>query len=390
MGRKLITATVTIVIILSAMFFGVVPELVDHVANSRLPGEPQEVSTTAEALHEELFISDLHSDALLWGRDLSKGYHRGHTDLPRLIKGNIALQGFSVVTKAPFGQNIHRTDDQSDMIFWLGVAQVWPTKALGSLYGRAEMAAQKLQALAEAQTDFFFIKSRQDLRNYLDTRKFDPEVLAGWLTLEGAHALEGDIRNLDRLYDLGYRMISPTHFFDTEISGSAHGIEKGGLTPLGRKWVKAMDDKSMIIDLAHASKQTITEVLELSSRPVIVSHTGVKGTCDNERNLSDQQLRAIAAKGGIIGIGFWPTAVCGTDTTAIAKAIRYAVGIAGEDHVALGSDFDGAVATPINATEMNQLTQSLLNSGMSKSVIAKVMGQNIRSFLLTNLPEESK
>ncbi|OZG72514.1 peptidase M19 [Hahella sp. CCB-MM4] len=386
MARRLLTATLTTLIIVLALFFGVVPELVDHIANSRLPGDPKVVSPSVESLHKDLFISDLHSDALLWGRDLSKGYNRGHTDLPRLIQGNVALQGFSVVTKVPFGLNLQSNDSQNDMIFWLGVSQTWSTKALGSLFGRAERAANRLQSLADSQTDFFLIRSRQDLQDYLDTRKIDQKILAGWLTLEGAQALEGNLNNLDRLYDLGYRMIAPTHFFDTEIAGSAHGVAKGGLTPLGRQWVKAMEEKSMIIDLAHASRQTIAEVLEMSTRPVIVSHTGVKGTCDNNRNLSDQQLRAIAEKGGIIGIGFWPVAVCGNSVDAIAGAIRYAVGIAGEEHVALGSDFDGAVATPISAPEMDQLTQSLLDAGLSQETIAKVMGDNVKNFLLKYLP----
>ncbi|MDE9553843.1 membrane dipeptidase, partial [Xenorhabdus bovienii] len=91
-------------------------------------------------------------------------------------------------------------------------------------------------------------------------------------------------------------------FFDTELGGSAHGIEKGGLTAAGADMVRRMEEKSMIIDLAHASTRTIDDILAIATRPVVVSHTGVKGTCDNIRNLSDDQLRRIAAMGGLIGI----------------------------------------------------------------------------------------
>lgn len=143
----------------------------------------------------------------------------------------------------------------------------------------------------------------------------------------------------------------------------------------------------MIIDLAHASSQTIDEVLALHTRPLMVSHTGVKGTCDNNRNLSDAHLQAIAATGGLIGIGFWETAVCGRDVAAIVRAIQYAVAKVGYRSVALGSDWDGAVLTPIDASQTDQLTAALLEAGMSIDEVSAIMGGNVRDFLLLNLPE---
>ena len=122
--------------------------------------------------------------------------------------------------------------------------------------------------------------------------------------------------------------------------------------------VKRMEARKMIVDLSHGSDQQIDDVLAMATRPVVVSHTGVRGTCDNSRNLSDAQLRAIAANGGLVGIGFWETAVCGKDAAAIAKAVRYAAGLIGVDHVALGSDFDGAVPVPFDATGMVQADRS--------------------------------
>src|SRR5262249_19901421 len=140
--------------------------------------------------------------------------------------------------------------------------------------------------------------------------------------------------------------------FDNEMAGSMHGANKYGLTDKGKELVKRMQEKKVLIDLAHASPKVIDDVLALATRPVVVSHTGVKGTCNNTRNLSDDQLKAVALNGGIIGIGFWDTAICGRDAGAIVRSVRHAVRVAGIDHVALGSDYDGAVVMPFDATGM--------------------------------------
>jgi membrane dipeptidase len=230
------------------------------------------------------------------------------------------------------------------------------------------------------------LRSREDLDRFFQDRKTNQKLVAGFLSLEGAHALEGNVANVDRLYAAGYRMIAPTHFFDTEIGGAAAGVRKGGLTSLGRDWVKQMESHHMIIDLAHASAATIKDVTTMASRPVLVSHTGVKGTCNNNRNLSDDQLRHIARTGGIVGIGFWDTATCGHDAAAIARAIRHASVVIGVDHVALGSDFDGAVTAPFDVTGLPLLTEALMNQGFSNEDVGKIMGGNTLRFLRDNLP----
>jgi microsomal dipeptidase-like Zn-dependent dipeptidase len=143
----------------------------------------------------------------------------------------------------------------------------------------------------------------------------------------------------------------------------------------------------MVVDLSHGSARQIDEVLETATRPVVVSHTGVRGTCDNNRNLSDNQLRSVAQNGGLVGIGFWETAVCGTDVSAIAAALRYAGKLIGADNVALGSDFDGSVKVPFDATGLAQVTGTLVDDGASEDDVAKIMGGNQIRFLLVNLPE---
>jgi microsomal dipeptidase-like Zn-dependent dipeptidase len=261
----------------------------------------------------------------------------------------------------------------------------WST--IGSLKERALFEGRRLDAAAAAsQGKLTVIRTKSDLSRYLEHRKNEPQITAGILGIEGAHALDGDPANVEPLFAAGFRMMSPTHFFDNDLGGSAHGVEKGGLTPKGRDMIARMEAHHMVVDVAHASTQTITDVLAIAKRPVIVSHTGVRGTCDNRRNLSDEQLRAIAANGGMIGIGFWETAVCGTDATAIARAIRYAVDVAGLQHVILGSDFDGAVVTPFDVTGLVQLTDALLAVGFSEDDIRAIMGGNALSFWFENLP----
>ena len=121
----------------------------------------------------------------------------------------------------------------------------------------------------------------------------------------------------------------------------------------------------MVFDVAHASSATIDDVLALATRPVVASHTGVRGGSRHARNLPDDQVRGIAATGGLVGIGFWPIACGGRDAAAIARSIVHAIELAGVEHVGLGSDFDGAVQTPFDATGMAALTEALLAERLS-------------------------
>jgi membrane dipeptidase len=366
-------------------FFFVLPAQVEERFNKTRSAGRITISPKAQDLHSQLFIADLHADSLLWDRNLLKRSSRGHVDLPRLEAGNVALQAFTVVTKVPYGMNISNNRGTVDQITPLLIAGRWNPMTWANLTQRALYQAGKLHALAEHSAGHLvFVQWRDDLQVVAEPRR-SPAV-AGYLGLEGAHALEGDLQNLAKLYDAGFRTIGLAHFFDNEFAGSAHGAKKGGLTLLGRELIRAIEQKQMIVDLAHASPQTIREVMAISTRPVIVSHTGVKGTCNNQRNLSDDEVKAIAAKGGLIGIGYWETAVCGRDARAVARAIRYAVAIAGIDHVALGSDFDGAVTVPFHTAELVQVTQALLDAGFTDEHIRKIMGGNVLAFMLANLP----
>jgi microsomal dipeptidase-like Zn-dependent dipeptidase len=131
----------------------------------------------------------------------------------------------------------------------------------------------------------------------------------------------------------------------------------------------------------------IIDVLEITDRPVVVSHVGVQGTVDIPRNLSDSEIRAIADAGGLIGIGFWDDVVGDLRIESIVSAIQHAVRIGGIDHVGLGSDFDGATHILFDASEIVVLTDALLKAGFTKDEVAKIMGGNQIRFLMENLPK---
>lgn len=381
--RKILIAVAVFAAIALGIFFYAVPRYVD-ASHNKLTAP---VVASASDLHRRLIVADLHADSLLWDRNLLRENAWGHVDIPRLIKGNIALQAFSVVTKTPRGLNIERNSAASDNIRLLSFAQRWPPRTWTSPLQRALYQAEKLHDFAARSNGMLsIIKSRAGLEAYIAKRRTQSGVTAGWLTIEGAHALEGELANLDALYQAGFRMIAPTHLADSDIGASASGESQRGLTPLGEQWVTEMARRNMIIDLAHASQQTIDDVLRLSQRPVIVSHTGVKGACNNNRNLSDEQIKRIAKNGGLIGIGFWSNATCGSDVAAIVKAIRYAVKVAGIGHVALGSDWDGYVATPIDAAGMGAITAALEQAGFDETAIRSIMGENVVRFLSRALP----
>lgn len=383
---KLLRSTILVLLILVIISWFEVPSIVESRNNKLLKPPPYHPSAAAQSLHKNLIVADLHADSLLWDRNLLKRSSRGHVDLPRLQDGNVAIQAFTLVTTSPRHLNIYKNSDSSDMIRWLALVQGWPPRTWNSPKQRALYEAEKLHKFAaESGGKLAIIKSRDDLEKFLAHRQ--PGQVAGFLGTEGTQPLEGNLDNLNDLYASGIRMMAPTHFTDTAVAGAAAGVTKAGLTDLGRRWVRAMEAKHMIIDLAHASPATLRNVTAMATRPLIVSHTGVKGTCNNPRNLSDDELRAVAKTGGVIGIGLWETATCGTDAAATARAIRYAVQIVGVDHVALGSDFDGAVTAPFDASGWPLVTDALLKEGFSEQDICKIMGGNVIRVLKADLQE---
>ncbi|MEG3181113.1 dipeptidase [Sphingomonas sp. LT1P40] len=384
--KKYLLWTLALIVIGAAAFFILAPGIVERDMNKVVPTTLPPVTAETRRLHASLKIADMHEDTLLWSRDLLDRANRGHVDLPRLIEGNVALQVFSSVTKTPKGQNYDSNTADTDNITLLTVAQLQPPRTWTSLLERSLWHAEKLNRAASASNDRLrVIRSGPDLDTLMLDRAAGKQIVGGLLSIEGLQNLEGKLTNLDRLYDAGFRMAGLAHFFDNDVAGSMHGVAKGGLTPLGRQVVRRMEARGMIVDIAHASRKSVADILAMARRPVVSSHGGVQAVCGVNRNLTDAEIRGVAKTGGVIGIGYWDAAICGTEPAKVAAAIAHVRDLVGIDHVGLGSDFDGAVTTGFDTAQLIYVTQALVDRGFTPDDIAKVMGGNVLRVLRAGL-----
>lgn len=342
----------------------------------------------AAALHRSLFVADLHADTLMWSRDFLQRGDRGHVDLPRLVEGNVALQVLTTVTRSPHGLNYEsNAADARDDITLLALVQRWPPRTWNSLAERALYQAERLDGfVARSQGRLLLIRNRGDLDMLIARRGAGEQAVGVVLGTEGSHALDGRLENIGRLHDAGFRIMGLQHFFDNELGGSLHGTSRAGLSEFGRAALAEMLRRRIIIDVAHSSPAVVEDVLAATDAPLLVSHTGTYGHCPGPRNIPDALMQRIAARGGLVGIGFWAEAICDASPAGIAAALDAAVDLLGEEAVALGSDFDGAVTTTIDAAGLSAITAALRARGMDESRIARVMGGNAREFLRRQLP----
>lgn len=384
---RILLITAALLVAAALAFFALAPGIVDRSLNPVADGDLPDVSDEARDLHERTTVVDLHSDSLLWKRDFLERHDRGHMDLPRLEEGSVALQVLSSVSKSPRGQNIDGNDGDSDNIGLLAFAQLQPPRTWTSLLERSLYHAQRLQdAAADSDGRLMLIRTAQDIDDLVDARDRGEQVTGAMFSVEGLHNLEGDGDNVQVLFDAGMRMAGFTHFFDNEVADSAHGLGHGGLTDLGREVVAELEELGVVIDLAHISAESMDEILEIATRPVVVSHGGVQGTCDNNRNLSDGQIRSIAQTGGVVGIGYWDTAVCEMTPVAVVDAIEHVISVGGVESVALGSDYDGSVEVGWDTSDIAVITHELVARGHSESDVAAIMGGNSLRVLREVLP----
>lgn len=370
-------------------FFVFFPAQLDKQTNLLHDSIVPVISEQARTLHGQLFIGDWHSDTLLWKRDLMDKHDYGHVDIPRLQQGNVALQMLTTVTKSPDGLNYEgNSSDASDNITKLGLVSLWPTNTWNSLAERALFQASKaLELVDEFPQQVSLITSKTDLSQFLLQREINPKLLGLFLGTEGSHALDGDLNNIQRLFDSGFRMMSLQHFFDNKLGGSLHGESGEGLTAFGQEALQQMQSLDIILDVSHSSEQVVQDVLAISRQPLLVSHTGFYGHCPSPRNISDDLMQQIAAKGGLIAVGYWDGAICSPNASEIAKAVKYGIELVGIEHIALGSDYDGAVSVPFDTSELVYLTQAFLDVGLSEFQIKQVMGGNMLRYLQLHLPD---
>jgi membrane dipeptidase len=317
-------------------------------------------SDEARALHQAHPPIDLHADTLLWARwigydltvrhslHLPRHAWLGAVDLPRLVEGGVGAQFFGLVSL--------------------------PVARRGS--GRAvDEQIDKLEEIVRAH--------QGELK--LATRSADLErgPLSALLGIEGAHALEGDLDRVDHFAKRGVRYLGLLHFSANEAGYPVRGVgrnDAGGLSPWGRDLVRRCEAAGMLIDLAHINRRGFMDACAIATRPPIVSHTGVFGAHAHWRNIDDDQLRAVADKGGVVGIVFCPMYLGGRDLDSVVAHLSHVLDVAGEDTPALGSDWDGMVVPTRGLTDpahLPRLTDAMLRAGFAERTIGKILRGNV-------------
>ncbi|KYF52682.1 peptidase [Sorangium cellulosum] len=326
----------------------------------------------ARALHAQFPAIDLHADSLMWSRWVGYDLHErhepplplaalgGHVDVPRLVEGGVGAQFFGLVS-LPIGQRRGLAaviDEQIDLLEQAVRAQ--PGRLVKALTADDVEAARARGAVAAL------------------------------LGVEGAHALEGELDTLERFARRGVRYLGLCHFTANEACFPAYGSGRNdgeGLTAFGRDVVRRAEDLGVIVDLAHINRAGFLEACALSRRPPVVSHTGVAGAFEHWRNIDDDQLRAVADRGGCAGIIFCPLYLGGNGLAPVVKHLLHIIDVAGEDTPALGSDWDGFIIPTRDlrdAAHLPLLTDALLAAGLSERVIAKVLRGNVMRILRDN------
>src|SRR5262245_53212761 len=319
----------------------------------------------ARALHAECCVLDLHADTAKLmdklGYDVALRHERamprranvfGHVDLPRLRDGGVAGQFFSFWT-TPFPE------------------RGWPRRGVDWL-GAAD------RALARHPDELAWTRTGAEVRAAKAAGRI--AALGG---IEGGQALEGQLDAIEPFARRGVRYLGLLHFSANAIGRPAKGRGADaavGLTGFGRDAIRECERCGVIVDLAHINRRGYFEALELARRPPMVSHTGVLGVHQHWRNIDDEQLRAIADKGGCVGVIFARRYLGSASIDAVVDHLLHIIDVAGDDLPALGSDFDGFVVPPEGLEDvaaLPNLTVALSRRGVAPRVLEKILGGNV-------------
>lgn len=321
------------------------------------------MSDEARVLHDECVVVDLHADTpslLRFGYDLGKRHEPPlpraafgvHVDLPRMRDGGQAAQVFGLVS---FPWRRH------------GPAKV--------VHRQIDLVERSVARLAD---ELALVRTPDEL---LAARRAGKR--AAFLSIEGAHALEGELANAEAFARRGVRSLGLLHFSANDAGAPAYGRgadARQGLTDFGRALVDELDRLGVLVDLAHISRAGFMEAAARTNKPPIVSHTGVTGVQPHWRNIDDEQIRAVANKGGCIGVIFAPRYLGADGVTRVVEHLLHIAKVGGEDTPALGSDWDGLVTPPSDLRDprdLPALTQALLDRDVSPGAIAKFLGKNV-------------
>jgi len=296
-------------------------------------------------------IVDAHADTI--SRIAIKGEHlasnSGHFDLERARKAGIGLQVLSL-----FSSERDSNRALEDILFQID-------------YFEQEMLACENLA--------YRVRSKEDLEE-----GWGRERVGLMLHLEGGEALGTRISNLRTLYRLGVRSVGLTwNHRNLLADGVMEAAGGGGLSEWGREVIHEMNRLGMVVDLAHISPAGFRSVMQTTKKPVVVSHANAAAICPHPRNLSDEQLLAVAENGGIVGVTFVPEFVADRDASLeiLAEHICYMIRVMGADHVALGSDFDGTEITVISDVGAYPLLPAALEKhGLNTVQIEKILAGN--------------
>lgn len=318
------------------------------------------VSPNALSLHQCAIVCDTHCDTILdldrLGRTLGQRSSQGHIDLPRLFEGGVTAQVFALFVENKYLPNEARRR----------------TRNLLDRFNRE---------IADNQERTFLATRAADIRRAKAEGK-----IAAILAIEGGVALEGEMEALHDFYQSGVRLLTLT-WSRRNALGDGTGVENaGGLTEFGLAVVQEMNRLGMLVDVAHLAGPGVLDVLRVSQAPIIASHANARAICDHGRNLTDEQARSIAESGGLICVTFVPAFIDAHHATLerLVDHIEHLLRVAGEDHVGVGSDYDGfGFGDPKfqfhdlpDVSHLPRLTEAMLQRGLTEGVVEKVLGLN--------------
>jgi membrane dipeptidase len=315
-------------------------------------------SIRAKQIQQKAIVFDGHCDTILeiinHKRTLGKRASTGHLDIPRMKEGGLDVQFFAV-----FIEDIYKPDS--------------------SLKRTLQLIDCFFREIEKNQDDISLVTNYNQIEEANKARK-----IAAILSIEGGEALEGDLGVLRVLYGLGVRLLTLTWNQRNQIADGIGEFRTGsGLTEFGLKVIDEMNDLRMLIDVSHLSETGFWDVIKRSKAPIVASHSNCYALCHHLRNLKDEQIKALANKGGVIGITFVPNFLTQekrkTTIKDVVAHIDYLVEKAGIDCVGLGSDFDGTGALPLGLEGVDKIpniTEELLNQGYKEKDIKKILGEN--------------
>jgi membrane dipeptidase len=315
------------------------------------------VDLSLSTIHDRAFVIDLHNDVMekvvSSGYQLAPRHTYNHTDIPRMKEGGLDAQMFSIYIEPKDSSTAH-------------------TKAV------AMMDAFNGQVLL-SPSDLGRSVTADEIAGLNAGGK-----IAGALLLEGGYAIQNELANLRDLYARGIRCMTITWNASTAWAVAAADARSTtvGLSEFGKQVIRTMDTLGMIVDVAHTGIKTIEDILATTTHPIIASHSGARALRDHYRNLTDAQIRSIAASGGVIGVVFYPTFLSATGSATLETVfqhIDYIKNLVGVDYVALGSDFDGIEKVTTGLEDVSRfpaLTETLLRHGYSRTDVRKILGEN--------------